>query len=425
MLDKKILYCIILLVGLVLPLSAQAKLQYIVVEEQGTGATIKEAIYDGIVLAISRVNGQKVASKTKLSVKEETSSTDDGSSYAASSSFAQETISATKGVVKEFDVLDKHLDESLGGLWVVKLKVTVAKYKVSKQANRLRLAVMPFKTHGAKGKVKDISDFSILIGQSLASFLTQTRKFAVLDRDFTSEQNTELNSVSDGDRPVEELARLGNKLSADYMVVGKIHSIVGTPRLTVMRSTGKEFKKLERHVSLSFLIIDVATGQIKFSDQYNKTDTVNGGNFDLSNLANKVIYQIGNKVLNSIYPIRVESVNNKVIYLGQGGSSLKKGQKLKLIKLGKKIVDSYTKESLGREEIDIGLVEIIDVQAKQSKAKISKSQVDLAKDFRVKGFLVRPIYQASKGSRKQSVKKVTKSIEKKFKKLKSEASDDW
>ena len=106
MLRRKIYYFIILLVGIVLPLSVQAKMQYIVIEEQGTAATVKEAIYDGIVLAISRVNGQEIASKTHLSVTEQTSSTNKGESYDASSSFAQETISATKGVVSEFDVLD-------------------------------------------------------------------------------------------------------------------------------------------------------------------------------------------------------------------------------------------------------------------------------------------------------------------------------
>ena len=101
------------------------------------------------------------------------------------------------------------------------LEVVVAKFKRSAQLNRKRLAVVPFRIDPSiSARNGDITGEAF--GQSLITFLTQTRKFALLDRDYLAEQQAELGIVTSGQTPIEELAKLGQMVSADMVLVGTI-----------------------------------------------------------------------------------------------------------------------------------------------------------------------------------------------------------
>jgi hypothetical protein len=75
--------------------------------------------------------------------------------------------------------------------------------------------------------------------------------------------------------------------------------------------------------------------------------------------------------------------------LGQGGKTVTIGKLYKLIELGKSLVDPYTGESLGQEEIPIGLVKISGVQSKTSMARIIESKHDISKNFKSGKYIVR------------------------------------
>ena len=71
---------------------------------------------------------------------------------------------------------------------------------------------------------------------------------------------------------------------------------------------------------------------------------------------------------------------------------IKVGEKYRLIQYGKKIVDSYTKESLGRKENIIGMVEITEVTPKMSYGKIINSKIEnLESEFKPKSFIIRSL----------------------------------
>ena len=50
-------------------------------------------------------------------------------------------------------------------------------------------------------------------------------------------------------------------------------------------------------------------------------------------------------------------------------------------KLGEKLIDPYTKESLGREEIFAGEIQITRVNAKTSDARIISEEILIDKDY--------------------------------------------
>ena len=136
-----------------------------------------------------------------------------------------------------------------------------------------------------------------------------------------------------------------------------------------MRTTGKKITTVTTSVNLSYRIFDVATGLIKMAGTY--TDTIEGG-ANVMTMGKNAGDKIGQDILNAIFPISVVSVNGKNLTLGQGGVTVKKGLKYKLIQYGNKISDPVTKESLGFEEIEIGIVKIVSVRAKTSTAVVVK-----------------------------------------------------
>ena len=64
--------------------------------------------------------------------------------------------------------------------------------------------------------------------------------------------------------------------------------------------------------------------------------------------------QVGNIIVESIYPIRIISASKTQAVLGQGGKTIQTGDVYKIYQLGERMIDPYTKESLGREEIEVG-----------------------------------------------------------------------
>ncbi len=400
-----------------------AKLTTVVVNTEGTGSTKQLAILDGLKNAITQVNGAVVGANSAVSISEVSSSQDQNSSYESSQAFQQNILTATKGVVQGFDVLSVSQNPDLGNLFIIAMKVRIAKYKKSKQLKRLRMAVSNFYITKDLSKQKSAGKFAVDVQDKLIDLLTQTRKFAMLDRQFLKDQQKELELLNTSDVPTEEMARLGNRAGTDYIVTGVLKDFKKVTSTKKMQSTGKVFKNTKFTAELNYRIIDIATSQVKFSDTTVITIT-SGSSKKLRNLiANKT----AETILNAIYPIRVIDVSNKILTLGQGGKSVKKNAKYNLVKLGDRLIDPYTKESLGRKEIVVGTVKITDVQSKMSSAEIIKTKIKKINELLEYDYIVRPIKSVNYGnvSAEKKYKNLKKSIEKDFNKLKEKRKNDW
>jgi galactitol-specific phosphotransferase system IIB component len=238
------------------------------------------------------------------------------------------------------------------------------------------------------------------------------------------EQNLELNLIQESNFAVEEMARLGNKLGTDYIIVGTVDDVIDKRWTQTMKTTGKKFTMYKFGAQISFRIIDVATGQVKFSDTYSQSRKSQGKGADYMAYARKAADAVGQKIINAIYPIVVASVRGKTVYLAQGGNTLKAGQKMELIQYGEPIIDPYTKESLGKEEIQIGMVRVTDVQAKLARAEIITSSIDLAAEFAPKSFIVRPVKETKQSAVKRQAK-LKKELKVDFEEFEKSNDDDW
>ena len=403
--------------------SSFAKLTTIEVTTEGTGTTKQLAILDGLKNAITQVNGAVLGASTAVSISEVSSSQDQNSSYESSQAFQQNIKSATKGVVQGFDVISVTQNPDLGNLFVIEMNVKVAKYKKSKQLKRLRMAVSNFYISKDLSKSKTANKFAFDVQDKLIDLLTQTRKFAMLDRQFLKDQQKELNFINSPDVPTEEMARLGNKAGTDYIITGVLKDLKKVTNTKKMQSTGKVFKNTKFTAELNYRIIDIATSQVKFSD----TTSISISSGNVKKLRNLVANKTAETILNAIYPIRVIDINKKLLTLGQGGKSVKKNAKYNLVKLGDRMIDPYTKESLGRKEDIVGTVKITNVQSKMSTAKIIKSQIKKIEELLQYDYIVRPIKSINYGSvsADKKYKNLKKDINKDFNKLKEKRKNDW
>jgi TolB-like protein len=413
-----------LLIGIASSLVCFAHLNYVTVESRGTGSSAKAAVYDAITEALGQVNGMQIASQTSHAIAELSVATKDGEDYFASEAFKQQVQTATKGIIKNYHVISLGPDPDDNNLWNAHIQATIAKYKVSKQTQRLRMALVPFRINPNVSDSNKAAKFEQLFAQALVSYLTQTRKFAILDREFMKEQNLELNLIQGSNFAVEEMARLGNQLGTDYIIVGAIDDVVDKRWTQTMETTGKKFAMHQFGSQISYQIIDVATGQVLFSDMYDRSDKSRGKGPKYTALARNAADSVGQKIINAIYPIVVTSVRGKTVYLAQGGGTIKADQKMELIKYGDLIIDPYTKESLGREEIQIGMIRITKVQSKMAQAKIITSSIDLAAEFALKSFIVRPIKEKKLTMAKQP-SQIKEELKKDFEEFEKDSDDDW
>ena len=410
-----------------------SSLEYVKIETESTGVSVKEAIDSALVQAIERVNGKSMESSSFLKTIEVSEQKNNDSNYFSSQEYQDEIQSKSKGQIKSYDILSKN-KMSDSSLWVVRVSAIIAKYKVSKSAKRKRIAVLPFQARGdccmMMGAETNPAFAAQELSRGLSNSLVQSRKFTVLDRDYIQERSSEKKMLS-GDVPSQELAKLGQELFSDYILVGTITTAQTKEVVRSMRTNNMTFQEIQGVVQVSYRIIDVPTSQVKFSSNA----TVNISNSELKkigitnqNSPTEIMYstlnlgskKIGETILNAIFPILVESIKGNVVILGQGGESISRGQQMQLILRGDKIIDSYTKESLGRSEEVIGMIKITSVTPKQAYGNIINTTKDnLEELFKPKMILVRPLTDEF-NKEQQKIK-----IEKKRSEQKKKFDEDW
>ena len=382
------------------------QMSYVPVDSQGSGISRKDAIADALQDAVSQVNGAEIAAEMSSSLKEDTSDKNGKEEYSLEESFQENVKKKTKGVIRSWKLLSEEKEESEDGLWVVNLNVTVAQYKLSKQLERLRITVAPFQISPTVSDETLATKFMESFPNGLVGYLSQSRRFALLDRDFLENQSQELDFIKRGDVRAEELAKLGNKVGADFIVVGLVEDVFKNENIVTMRSTGQQIKNVQTGARISYRIIDVATTQIKFSDSVSYDP--NMGKASVRDMADYISNIAGQTIVNSIYPVSVVSNTGNQFTLGQGGKTIRVGEQFNLVRYGKDIFDPHTKESLGREEIVVGVLKITNVQSKTSTAKILESDTSISSSFSSNTYIARPFPRKAPEAAALKVQKAAK-----------------
>jgi hypothetical protein len=351
---------------LVLCLPAQETVE---VTASGQGVSERDAIYDALLAALSQHSGMSIETEKELRRLSLSREDNVSSSESIVVSLAERIRTATKGEVLGYSIIAKAPAE--GGLLRVTLSAKLGVYRRSEQSERLRIAVPGFRPGGAR------PGFDRLVTSRVVSLLSQTRKFAILERDWEGEAASEALLLRSGETSAAERVRLGQRLGADYLLIGTVTglTLLGAP------DTGDSLLTPIASCVVDFRLVEFATGQVKVARVTPirltsiQAKVVSGGRApaDASDaLSERVASYVSESITDAAYPITIVSASGEgsEVALNQGGERLKVGARYTVLFLGEPLVDPQTRETLGRAEIVAGIVEVSRVTPKVSYATI-------------------------------------------------------
>ena len=342
---------------------AQAQVVMREVVATGNGGDMAKATVDALENAIAQVGGMRLSTSTSLTMSEVTS----GGTTTFDEQFRQNIEKVTRGVVKSYTVLESGISPGSGRAQV-KIRAVIPTYRQSEQLKRLRLAVVPLRVTGAAASRPGGADFAESVSASLEAFLTQTRKFAMIDRRSTDASRKELQRVNSRNAPIEETVKIGMRVGADYMVIAALKDFEAQ-EVQQQRVTGRVVTRTRAPVGIDVRVIDIATGQIKFAQTYTNPGRLPVG-MTVAQYASDIGADLGHVISTAIYPIAVVAVSGSEVTLNQGGDTVQVGRIYRVVSLGQNLIDPHTRESLGQEELEVGHIEITSVTDRTANAKL-------------------------------------------------------
>ena len=417
---KRILKIIFFNISLIFFLNVSfAEISYIEIDSKGKAAKYEDALKKALKEAVSKVNGVTVKTESVLEIIDKSLTTNEGSTAKLGRNLNEKISEKSGGSIKSFDILNEY--EDANGLQVVEIRATVAKYVLSKTANRKRMAIVPFRINlneisiYGKSGFDDAESLKGYLNQEFTNYFVQTRKFTILDREFDKEISTELSNLANS-KNIEDQVKIGQKLFADYIIVGRLDFLV-LKQIEKKYLTSDLIKKKNIGIlNLSYRVIDVTTGQIKYSSKVNLEVDLKKQSQPIPYLINLTAQNAGLEIMYAIYPILVEKIEGNLLYLGQGGNQIKVNDNYTIYeRTDSKIKDSYTGETLGNVEKVVGKATIVESSSKFSVAQIIEQKYNLSEDFKSRKYMVKPIKEVKK----------TKKTNDKIKKKKKAIDQEW
>ncbi|MBR0458466.1 MAG: hypothetical protein IJJ26_04455 [Victivallales bacterium] len=401
---KKALFLFaLLLFGLV---SLRAENQKLTVEATATGPTREQAIANALAEAVRQGTGTRLDSQRDIAAtlaQVSVTTNGQGNRTVNIQEQTQEKLRLlTQGTIASYRILQENKQED--GTWEVHVSADILKYVTPELSpdSRRKIAMIPFATrdpHFLVGNTKMAA--STVSDDILSDFnmhFTQSRRFAVLTRQDNAALKAEKNLLA-AEGSVVEMAKLGQTLGLDYMVLGTVKQLyIAAPQTRTIAVSGNAYTTIDRaFLELDYRIVVPATSQIKWTDHIiidlaPQEIAQSGG--DMLRLYQTLVQYAGVRIaeaMDNIYPIKVlQLLVNGEFVLDRGGSLMVPGAYYDVFRLGEEITNPSNGESLGRTEEKIATVQITRVDAKLSYAGLVPNSGTLTKADIENGVYLRP-----------------------------------
>ncbi len=388
------------------------------VQASGTGPSRDAAVKNALIEALGQVTGVYVEAEQlnqAMTVSVSADRKEDGAATATQGNILvdrqkNDVAAKVRGHIQSYSVVSEQPSAVNPGYVDVTVSAVINYYEAEKAVQRKRIASVPFRALNSANPYE--KQFIEELNQGVVSFLTQTRNFAVLDREYLSEKYQEFDLLLGDDVKPEEKARIGNTVGTDYLLVGSVTAFQAKAKTEKVPYINEEVLMVRGKASVSWRLINAPTGMVMASgvhDEVFKEQIGSDTDFDwIAKLARPAGEKIGAKISDIIYPMLVAANNDGVLTIARGGDSVKIGQQYNLVQYGNIIKDPYTNEAIARDEIVIGKVEIINVTPKLSHAKILQCDKEIGA-VNSRQYILRPVPEQENAAKK--VKKQVKTMQ--------------
>ncbi len=379
----------------------------VTVTAEGVGETPELAVVSALDMAITQVNGRRVDSTIASMEAQVRAQGTGGQADVNASAFIQEVVSASKGAVTSFRVLEQEeiqrveAERIVGVLlqrdrvyktyWRAKVEANVAKYVAPDEKGRPKIAIVLPRTKSQRYAVGDnmipAEEVASEIRLRLSDAITQTKRFIVLDREFGDVLDAEAEFIESGRARNQELARIGQQMATDLLLVVSIDRFEYPRSTRKLRMSERELISYAGGGKVSLKLINATTGEIVMSESFSHElpatppstlpRTING-----RELTRQMMDAISGKmtasVINEIFPVSVIALDGNTVVLSQGGQSVAAGARYQAVSLGQELTDPQTGNSLGRMETPCCVIRIDRVTDQTSYGTIEGELPQLA-----------------------------------------------
>ena len=365
------------ILGVILCVSISAHAETVTSKATGEGVTRKAAISEALYSAIEQATGVLIRNNSNSAL--ELSQSDlSANNFTQTIHMMRESsqinlLKLTGGFVKSYKVDNVTTKDN-----VYKAEITaeiMLKPEAAKALTRRALVVGDFAPPTTQYYSNSFISF---FAKSLASSLTQSQRFSVLDRSNDRALADEIQKMDDPRIGLAEWLNQQQTPLADYVVTGQVMGYNSELKQSKIAVTGEVNNWVEAQAQINYRVIALATREVKFSSTLNCrqkfTDNGNGAlptvnEADLL-MAKSLATHIAAQITQGIYPYRVIKADFRDnLVINQGAATLKLGDELLLIQLGDTVEDPDTKEKI-RTEREIGRVRITRVTSNLSIASI-------------------------------------------------------
>lgn len=354
------------------PITALAsKIEVVAVKATGYGPSKDTALRDALTNAIGQVNGLSVATAAEISQMQlsvsETSDLGQQESVTLQSVRSDATSTVIEGQIKSYEVIRVRKDPDDPMLYVAEVRAQINRLAERNDSNRKRLAIMPIKANIRFNGVYDynqVSEVQRWLDTELENYLVQTRKFMVLSRADLPEVANEWALMNSSATPQIEKLKTGNLAGADYLVLPELLEAETKTESVYFQATGQTVRRSETKVSANIKVVDVITGEIKFSKSVTLESKAPQSE---RNMLDEMALQLVDHMVQQIYPSLIVSAPQKGVYVfNAGGDAIQVGDRYEVFQEGEAISDPYTGEVIGFAERRIGELEVTSVSDKFS-----------------------------------------------------------
>ncbi len=330
-----------------------------------------------IIAAQQQSAGYKIDAQSSASV----SASDASASSSASGSASSSAFAKAKQGPSSSSYSDSNRVYS--NYWKVRVEATVAKYVAPEEKGRPKIAIVLPRTKSQRYAVGDnmiaADEVAGEIRTRLSDAITQTKRFIVLDREFGDVLDEEAEFIESGRARNQELARIGQQMATDLLLVVAIDRFE-YPRVTrQLRMSDRQLISYAGGGKISLKLVNASTGEVVMSESFSHELPATSPStlprvIDGRALAGQMMDAISGKmtsaVVNEIFPVSVVAMSGTTVVLSQGGQSVSVGNRYQAVLLGQELIDPQTGNSLGRMETPCCVIRIDRVSEQTSYGAI-------------------------------------------------------